>query len=70
MKISLILLTYNEFIGVKEIFKKLPLQYVDEYFAIDGGSTDGTLKLFEKNNIPYWSCINNPSWDVTSWQTF
>ena len=54
MKISLILLTYNEVTGVKEIFKQLPLQYVDEYFAIDGGSIDGTLKLFEKNNIPYF----------------
>jgi glycosyltransferase involved in cell wall biosynthesis len=54
MKTSLIILTYNEIIGVKYFLNKLPLREVDEYLAIDGGSTDGTIDIFEKHKIPYY----------------
>jgi glycosyltransferase involved in cell wall biosynthesis len=51
MKISLVFLTLNEIVGLKEIFHKVPLNSVDEVFAIDGGSTDGTLEFFKEHNI-------------------
>jgi glycosyltransferase involved in cell wall biosynthesis len=52
MKISLVILTYNEIIGLKDIYSKIPFEAVDEAFAVDGGSKDGTLEFFEQNNFP------------------
>ena len=54
MKTSLIILTYDEIIGIEYFIKKLPLDKVDEYLAIDGGSTDGTIDFFEKQKFPYY----------------
>jgi len=51
MKISLVLLTYNEIVGLKAIFDKMPLDSVDEVFAVDGGSKDGTLEFFKEKGI-------------------
>lgn len=51
MKISLVLLTWNELPGLKEIFAKIPLDAVDEAFAVDGGSTDGTLEFYAEHNF-------------------
>ncbi|MCO5144079.1 MAG: glycosyltransferase family 2 protein [Oligoflexia bacterium] len=51
MKISLVILTYNEIIGLKALWNKIPFETVDEVFAVDGGSTDGTLEFFKKNSI-------------------
>ena len=52
MKVSLIILTLNEIVGLREIFPQIPLSSVDEVLAIDGGSTDGTIEFFRSANIP------------------
>lgn len=49
---TLIILTRNEIEGLKSQIKKIPFEAVDEFFAIDYQSTDGTVEFFEKNNIP------------------
>lgn len=51
MKISLVFLTYNEIVGLRELFDKVPLSSVDEYFAVDGGSTDGTIEFFKQKKV-------------------
>ena len=48
MKISLVFLTLNEIVGLKTLFDKIPLNTVDEVFAVDGGSTDGTIEFFKE----------------------
>lgn len=49
---TLIILTRNEIEGVKSVIKKIPFSSVDEYFAVDYRSTDGTVEFFEKHKIP------------------
>ncbi|MGZ3694302.1 MAG: glycosyltransferase family 2 protein [Bdellovibrionota bacterium] len=51
MKVSLVILTLNEITGLKEIFAKIPQDSVAEVFAVDGGSTDGTLEFFAENKV-------------------
>lgn len=51
LKYSLVFLTLNEIDGLKAIYKKIPLNSVDEIFAVDGGSTDGTLEFYKKNKL-------------------
>ena len=51
-KTTLIILTRNEIEGVKSIIKKIPLKSVDEYFAVDYKSTDGTVDFFNKHEVP------------------
>ncbi len=51
MKISLIILTLNEITGLKELFDKIPTSAVDEVFAVDGGSTDGTLEFLKEKGV-------------------
>ena len=51
MKLTLVFLTKNEIVGLKEIFSKVPLNAVDEVFAVDGGSTDGTVEFLKERNI-------------------
>ena len=48
MKIGLVLLTYNEIDGVRALFEHIPFDAVDEAFAVDGGSTDGTIEFFKE----------------------
>ena len=45
MKIGLVLLTLNEIDGTRALFDSIPLDQVDEAFAVDGGSTDGTREF-------------------------
>jgi len=49
---TLIILTRNEIEGVRETLKNIPFSAVDEYFAVDYKSTDGTVAFFEKHHIP------------------
>jgi glycosyltransferase involved in cell wall biosynthesis len=51
LKYSLILLTLNEIDGLNKVFKDIPLHEFDDIFAIDGGSTDGTLEFYKNNNV-------------------
>lgn len=52
MKISLVLLTRNEITGVSALWDKIPFDAVDEAFAVDGGSTDGTLEFYKQKGLP------------------
>lgn len=53
--IALVLLTYDELDGVRFILPQLPDRAelgVDEIFAVDGGSTDGTLEVLATHQVP------------------
>ncbi len=52
IKNTLVMLTYNEIEGIQRLNDKIPYHDVDEYFVIDGGSTDGTLEFFAERKIP------------------
>jgi len=43
MKVSLCLIVWNELLGCQTDVPNLPLDEFDEVFAVDGGSTDGTV---------------------------
>ena len=47
MKTTLIILTRNEIEGVKAIVPRIPREAVDEIFAVDYRSTDGTVEFFK-----------------------
>ncbi|MDR3606940.1 MAG: glycosyltransferase family 2 protein [Oligoflexia bacterium] len=55
-KVALCVLTRNELPCLKVIFPKMPRPSqeagFDAIYAIDGGSTDGTVEFFSENNIP------------------
>jgi glycosyltransferase involved in cell wall biosynthesis len=51
MKISLVILTYNEIVGLQAVFDRIPQEAVDEIFAVDGGSTDGTVDFLRERGI-------------------
>ncbi|MFH1835346.1 MAG: glycosyltransferase family 2 protein [Methanobacteriota archaeon] len=53
MKSTLVILSVNEIGGLQTIYEKIPINSVDEVFAMDGGSTDGTLEFYERNRIRY-----------------
>ena len=50
-KRTLVLLTYNEVEGTQALLPKIPQDVGDEMFALDGGSTDGTLEVFSKAGV-------------------
>ena len=51
MNISLCLLTWNEAFGCAQDLPRIDLNHFEEVFALDGGSTDGTLKLLNQKGI-------------------
>lgn len=51
MKIALCILTYNEIECVRKIIPPLETSIFDEVFAVDGGSTDGTLEVYKEYGI-------------------
>lgn len=51
MKVSLCLVVWNELTGCEIDVPKLPLDEFDEVYAVDGGSTDGTVEYLEAQNI-------------------
>jgi len=51
MNTTLVLLTFNEIEGLRALWDKIPLNAVDEVFAVDPGSTDGTLEFFRERSV-------------------
>lgn len=51
MKVSLVILTYNEIVGLRQLFNIIPQESVAEVFAVDGGSTDGTIDFLKNHGI-------------------
>ena len=51
MKFSLVLMTLNEIVGCKEIIPRIDKKLFSQLLAIDGGSTDGTIKFLEQNGF-------------------
>ena len=54
MKISLCLLVWNEVNGCKIDVPHLPREEFYEIYAVDGGSTDGTVEYLESQGIPVY----------------
>jgi len=51
LRTSLIILTRNEISGLKALISHIPLSVVDEVFAVDYDSTDGTVEFFRSHGI-------------------
>jgi len=51
VKISLCLIVWNELQGCQADVPNLPINEFDEIFAVDGGSTDGTVEYLESQGI-------------------
>jgi len=51
VKISLCLIVWNELQGCQADVPNLPISEFDEVFAVDGGSTDGTVEYLESQGI-------------------
>ena len=49
---ALVLLTLNEVYGLRALLPRLPIARFAEVFAVDGGSTDGTVELLAEWGIP------------------
>jgi glycosyltransferase involved in cell wall biosynthesis len=52
---TLVILTLNEIEGLNRIFSLIPIQEIDQVFAVDGGSSDGTLIFFKEHGIAVFS---------------
>jgi glycosyltransferase involved in cell wall biosynthesis len=50
MKTTLLIPSYNEIDGMKEIMPRIKRDWYDELVIVDGGSTDGTLQYCKENN--------------------
>ncbi len=51
LKRTLVLLTFNEIEALPKIFDRIPLSCADEAFAVDGGSTDGTVEFLRSKGM-------------------
>lgn len=54
MKLSLCLMVWNELEGCKLDVPQLPRDAFDEIYAVDGGSTDGTVEYLQSQDIPVY----------------
>lgn len=52
MKSTLVIFTFNEIEAAGSLFDRVPFDKVDEFFVVDGGSTDGTVEFFRNRGIP------------------
>ncbi len=49
---ALVLLTLNEVQGLNTLWDQIPVDQFRECFAVDGGSTDGTVEFLTERGIP------------------
>lgn len=54
MKISLCLLVWNELDGCQADVPDLPRDSFDEVYAVDGGSSDGTVEYLKSQGVPVY----------------
>lgn len=54
LRVTLCLLTWNELDGCRHDVPNLPLDSFDDVYAIDGGSTDGTIEYLTEQGIPVY----------------
>lgn len=53
MKVTLLIPTLNEIIGMREIMPKIKREWYDQILFVDGQSTDGTLEYIKEHGYPY-----------------
>lgn len=51
MRKTLVILTFNEIEGLRALWDRIPVGAVDEVFAVDPGSQDGTLEFFREKGV-------------------
>lgn len=51
MKRAIVLLTLNEIEALPKIFDRLPRSCADDFFVVDGGSSDGTRQYLESRGV-------------------
>ncbi|MFA5140274.1 MAG: glycosyltransferase family 2 protein [Elusimicrobiota bacterium] len=51
MERSIVILTFNEIEAAPKIFDRIPLSCADEAFAVDGGSSDGTIEFLRSKGL-------------------
>ena len=49
-KSALFISTLNEIEGLTKLSGKIPVKSFDECYALDGGSTDGSIEFFKERN--------------------
>jgi len=52
MRLSLVILCYNERVGLEALLDRIPRDAVEEILAVDGGSRDGSVELLRAAGIP------------------
>ncbi|KWT92777.1 glycosyltransferase family 2 protein [Candidatus Magnetominusculus xianensis] len=50
MKVALLIPTFNEIIGLRQIMPMINREWVDEIVFVDGNSTDGSIEYIRENN--------------------
>ena len=48
---ALVLLTFNEIEALPKLFDRIPVSAADEFFAVDGGSKDGTVEYLREKGV-------------------
>lgn len=51
MKTTLVIFTLNEIEAARKLFDRIPFDKVNEFFVIDGGSSDGTVEFFQEKGV-------------------
>ena len=54
MRLTLCLLTWNEITGCQSDVPRLERERFEEVYAIDGGSTDGTVEYLQSQGVPVY----------------
>ncbi|MBF0556667.1 MAG: glycosyltransferase family 2 protein, partial [Nitrospirae bacterium] len=50
MKVALLIPTFNEIVGLRQIMPMIKREWVDEIVFVDGNSTDGSIEYIRENN--------------------